>query len=102
MRDIGDPDRVPFLVYRALHPAIAKSRRGIAIVTASFLRKRWPGHESRGLYRNDKLAAVVVDGVGADDALRFLGISEQPPPVLDRAGRSATELAARLARVIKA
>lgn len=92
---IGDPDG-PFLLYRSLHAGIATSRAGVAIISKSFLKKKWPTHESRGLSRNGKLMAIITKGVDQVDALEFLNPDLRDVPILNGTDLSSRELASQI------
>lgn len=92
---IGDPDG-PFLLYRSLHAGIAASRTGVTIMSKSFLEKKWPAHESRGLSRNGKLMAIIIKGVDRVDALEFLNADLRDVLILNGADLSSRELASQI------
>jgi TIR domain len=92
---IGDPDR-PFLLYRSLHAGIASSRTGVAIISKSFLKKKWPTHESQGLSRNGKLMTIVTKGVDRIDVLEFLNVDSPDVLILNEADLSSQELASQI------
>src|SRR4051794_23241676 len=103
---IGETDQ-PFLVYRALHEGIARSRCGIAYVTPKFMEREWTVHEVRGMARHGRLKALVLDGLDGLDGLdadvrgHLLSITDREVPSISRIGATLDEVAESIVKLVR-
>lgn len=96
--------RVGASLSRSIDKGLAESRFGIVVVSAAFIRKRWPQYELAGLVSREIAEGRVIlplwHGVTRDDLLSF------SPPLADKlaiktAGARAEDVALQILREVR-